>query len=72
MPLRKHPRRLVLLCTAIALTLAFTSIDWRFISRAMTYPEQPIMAVDCTGLGPPSPGGTERPYPLPIAPSRQP
>ena len=46
MPLRKHPRRLVLLCTAIALTLAFTSIDWRFISRAMTYPEQPIMAVD--------------------------
>ena len=46
MPLRKRPRRLAVLVAAIALTLAFTGIDWRFISRAVTYPEQPIMAVD--------------------------
>ncbi len=46
MPVRKRRRRLVLLVTAIALAAALILPDWRFIHRALTYPEQPIMAVD--------------------------
>ncbi|MEM6519559.1 MAG: serine hydrolase [Cyanobacteria bacterium P01_D01_bin.71] len=44
MSLSKRQRRLLVL--AIALVTALILPDWRFISRAATYPEQPIMAVD--------------------------
>lgn len=46
MALYKRQRRLLLLVTAIALAALLILPDWRFISRAVTYPEQPIMAVD--------------------------
>ena len=46
MPVRQRQRRLVLLVAAIALAAALIFPDWRFIRRALTYPEQPIMAVD--------------------------
>lgn len=46
MPVRKPQRRLVLLMAALALAAILILPDWRFIRRALTYPEQPIMAVD--------------------------
>jgi CubicO group peptidase (beta-lactamase class C family) len=46
MPLRKSHKRYALLATAIALTAALILTDWRFLSRAVTYPDTPIMAVD--------------------------
>ena len=45
MPLRKFHKRLTLLITAIALAASLVLVDWRFVTRAMTYPDEPIMAI---------------------------
>lgn len=46
MPFRKRQRRFVLLVAAIAVAALLILPDWRFVSRALTYPDQPIMLVD--------------------------
>ncbi|MGF1460400.1 MAG: serine hydrolase domain-containing protein, partial [Leptolyngbyaceae cyanobacterium] len=46
MALRKRGRRLIFCIVAIAVAAALILVDWRFVSRALTYPEAPIMAVD--------------------------
>jgi CubicO group peptidase (beta-lactamase class C family) len=42
----RQRRRLWLLLVTIAIAALLILPDWRFIRRAVTYPEQPIMAVD--------------------------
>lgn len=67
----KRQRRLIWFVVAIALAATLILPDWRFISRALTYPEQPIMAVDwyrpqavVTGAaGTPLPMATQAPTP---------
>ncbi|WP_272063573.1 serine hydrolase domain-containing protein [Oscillatoria sp. CS-180] len=46
MPFYSRPKRLWLFIIAIACALVIILVDWRFIVRAVTYPDQPIMAVD--------------------------
>lgn len=46
MTFRKSPRRLALIASAIALAAAIILVDWRFVTRAITYPDAPIMAVE--------------------------
>jgi len=43
---RKSHKRVALIISAIALAAALILVDWRFVSRAVTYPDHPIMAVD--------------------------
>ena len=43
---RRHLYKRILLVMAIALTVALTLVDWRLVSRAATYPDAPIMAVE--------------------------
>lgn len=43
---RKSQKRIALVVSAIALAASLILVDWRFISRAMTYPDNPIMAVE--------------------------
>ncbi|HEY9889709.1 MAG TPA: serine hydrolase, partial [Candidatus Obscuribacterales bacterium] len=44
--LRKLAQRFALPTIALLLALALTLVDWRFVSRALTYPDAPIMAVE--------------------------
>ena len=44
--LRRHLYKRILLVMAIALTVMLTLVDWRLVSRAATYPDAPIMAVE--------------------------
>ena len=44
--LRRHLYKRILLVMAIALTVVLALVDWRLISRAATYPDAPIMAVE--------------------------
>lgn len=46
MLLRKSHKRLALAMLAITLATLLMLVDWRFVRRAMTYPDAPIMAVD--------------------------
>ena len=43
---RRHLYKRTLFVIAIALTMALTLLDWRLVSRAVTYPDAPIMAVE--------------------------
>ncbi|WP_204137940.1 serine hydrolase [Halomicronema sp. CCY15110] len=68
-PRQRH--RLWLLLVAIAIAALLILPDWRFIHRAVTYPEQPIMAVDwyqpqatvAGAVGPPLPVAPQTPTP---------
>ncbi|RZM76693.1 serine hydrolase domain-containing protein [Leptolyngbya iicbica] len=64
---QRHRYRLLLL-TAIALAVTLVLPDWRFVSRAMTYPEQPIMAVDWYQPQAAVPGGDDEPLPVAAQP----
>lgn len=64
MPVRQRQRRFVLLAVAIAFVAVLILPDWRFVSRALTYPEQPIMAVDWYRPQAVIAGGDGRPLPI--------
>lgn len=58
MPLRPRPKRLAVLLATLLPVTGSLLVDWRLLSRAVTYPKAPIMAVDWYQPQAPVPGQT--------------